>query len=144
MPTRRQELDHLGAYNFRVEISGVDAGFFKSVSGLSAELEVLEFQDGDDLILRKRPGRASFGDVTLTKGYIVTNDLQNWWRAARDGQYQRRDVSIVLNDNAGNEVRRWNLFGCWPKKWETSPLVGNRGVLLEESITLVVEDLQLA
>ena len=144
MPTRRSELDPIGAYNFKVEISGVNAGFFKSVSGLSAELEVLEFQDGDDLVLRKRPGRARFGNVTLTKGYTVTADLQNWWRAARDGQYQRRDVSIILDDNAGNEVRRWNLFGCWPCRWETSPLAGSSDQLLEESITLVVEDMQIA
>ena len=144
MPTRRAELDHIGAYNFTVEISGVNAGYFKGVSGLSAELEVVEFQDGDDLFLRKRPGRAKFGNVTLTKGYIVTSDLQEWWRAARDGQYDRRDVSIILNDNAGNELRRWNLYGCWPCKWETSPLVGNRDTLLEESITMVVEDMQIA
>ncbi|MEM1141833.1 MAG: phage tail protein [Pseudomonadota bacterium] len=144
MPTRRPELDYVGAYNFRVEISGVAAGYFKSVSGLSGELEVVEFQDGDDLFLRKRPGRAKFGDVTLTKGYIVTDDLQAWWRAARDGQYDRRDISIILNDNAGNEIRRWNLYGCWPRRWETGPLVGNSGAVLEESITVVVEDMQLA
>lgn len=144
MPTRRAELDYLGAYNFMVEISGVNAGRFKSVSGLSAELEVLEFQDGEDLFLRKRPGRAKFGDVTLTKGYINTRDLQDWWRAARDGQYDRRDISIILSDNAGGEVRRWNLYGCWPRKWETSPLVGNQDLMLEESITLVIEDMQIA
>ncbi|MCO5186573.1 MAG: phage tail protein [Anaerolineae bacterium] len=144
MPSRRTELDHVGAYNFSVEISGVNAGYFKSVSGLSAELEVLEFQDGDDLFLRKRPGRAKFGNVTLTKGYIVTQDLQDWWRAARNGQYDRRDVSIILKDNAGGEIRRWNLYGCWPCKWETNALVGNSNTLLEETITLVVEDMQIA
>ena len=47
--TRRAELDHLGAYNFMVEISGVSAGYFKGVDGLNAEIEVIEFQDGDDL-----------------------------------------------------------------------------------------------
>ena len=46
---RRVELDHVGAYNFTVEISGVAAGYFKGVDGLSAEIEVIEFQDGDDL-----------------------------------------------------------------------------------------------
>ena len=43
MPTRRAELDHVGAYNFTVEISGVNAGYFKGVDGLNAELEVVEF-----------------------------------------------------------------------------------------------------
>ncbi|OJJ19575.1 hypothetical protein BKI52_22470 [marine bacterium AO1-C] len=47
--SRRQELDHVGAYNFMVEISGVAAGYFKGVDGLNAEIEVIEFQDGDDL-----------------------------------------------------------------------------------------------
>jgi phage tail-like protein len=143
MPTRRVELDHVGAYNFSVEISGVNAGFFKAVSGLSAEIDVVEFEDGDDQFIRKRPGVARFGDVTLEKGYIVTDDLFNWWRAARDGQYDRRDVSIILKDNAGNELRRWNLFGCWPKKWETSRLEGGVSQALAESITLVVEDMQI-
>ena len=78
MPTRRAELDHIGAYNFSVEIQGVSAGYFKGVDGLNAEIEVIEFQDGDDLVLRKRPGRAKFGDVTFKKGYIVTPELQEW------------------------------------------------------------------
>ena len=46
MPTRREDVDHLGAYNFSVEISGVEAGKFKSIEGLDAEIEVIEFQDG--------------------------------------------------------------------------------------------------
>ena len=144
MPTRRAELDPIGAYNFTVEISGINAGNFKRVSGLSAEIEVVEFQDGDDLYVRKRPGVARFGDVTLEKGYIATDDLFNWWRAARNGQYDRRDISIVLSDNAGNEVRRWNLYGCWPRKWSTGPLEGGVSHIFCESVTFVVEDMQLA
>ena len=92
MPTRRVELDPVGVYNFSIEISGVNAGYFQSVSGLGAEIEVVEFQDGDDLRLRKRPGRERFDDVTLKKGYIVTSDLQDWWSAARgDGAYDLRE-----------------------------------------------------
>ncbi|OJJ16115.1 hypothetical protein BKI52_35705 [marine bacterium AO1-C] len=37
------------------------------------------------------------------KSGIVTSDLQDWWRACRDEQYDRRDISIILNDNAANE-----------------------------------------
>jgi phage tail-like protein len=144
MPSRRTELDYVGAYNFMVEISGVNAGYFKGVDGINSEIEVIEYQDGDDLFLRKRPGRAKFGDVTLKKGYIVTDDLQNWWRACRDGQYDRRDISIVLNDNAGNEIRRWNLYGCWPKQWKINSLDGKGNDPVTEEITFVVEDLQIS
>jgi phage tail-like protein len=91
MPSRRFEQnkygDHIGHFNFMVEISGVEAGYFKGVDGLSAEIEVIEYQDGDDLFLRKRPGRAKFGDVTLKKGFIVTQELQMWWCDCCDGKY---------------------------------------------------------
>jgi phage tail-like protein len=144
MPTRRAELDHVGAYNFTVEIQGVAAGYFKGVDGISAEIEVIEFQDGDDLTLRKRPGRSKFGDVTLKKGYIVTPELQDWWTNARNGQYDRRDISIILNDNAGNEIRRWNLYGCWPKAWKVNAFDGKGNDIVTEEITFVVEELEIA
>ncbi|MBQ9396320.1 MAG: phage tail protein [Proteobacteria bacterium] len=143
MPSRRTDIDHVGAYNFKVEIGGVAAGYFKGVDGLSAELEVIEFQDGDDLTLRKRPGRAKFGDVTLKKGYIVTADLQEWWRQAREGQYTRRDISIILNDNAGNAIRTWFLCGCWPKAWKVSALDGKGNDVVTEELTFVVENMQI-
>ena len=144
MPTRRTELDHVGGYNFTVEINGVEAGFFKGVSGISAEIEVIEYQDGDDLFLRKRPGRAKFGDVTLKKGYIVTDALQKWWRDCRDGVYDRRDIAVHLNDNKGDPIRTWNLYGCWPKAWKINDLDGKGNDTVTEEITFVVEDLVIA
>ena len=144
MPSRRADLDHVGAYNFKVDINGVTAGYFKGVDGINAELEVIEFQDGDDLTLRKRPGRAKFGDVTLKKGYIVTADLQEWWIQAKAGQYVRRDISITLNDNAGGELRRWNLYDCWPKSWKINALDGKGNDVVTEEITFVVENLEIA
>ena len=144
MPSRRADLDHVGAYNFKVDINGVTAGYFKGVDGINAELEVIEFQDGDDLTLRKRPGRAKFGDVTLKKGYIVTADLQEWWNQAKAGQYVRRDISITLNDNAGGELRRWNLYDCWPKSWKINALDGKGNDVVTEEITCVVENLEIA
>ncbi len=140
-PDRRAELDHVGTYNFMVEISGVSAGYFKGVDGLSAEMEVVEFQDGDDLFLRKRPGRAKFGDVTLKKGYLGSPDLQEWWGAIRDGQYDRRDISIHLEDRRGRAVRTWNLFGCWPKQWKVNGFDGKGNDVVTEEITFVVEEM---
>ena len=40
-------------------VPGATKGTFKGVDGLSTEIEVIEFQDGDDLFLRKRPPRTS-------------------------------------------------------------------------------------
>lgn len=140
MPTRRKDLDHVGAYNFAVEIQGITAGAFKAVEGLNCEIEVLEFQDGDDIKLRKRPGRHKYGDITLKKGYIHNVQLQDWWQQIIDGQYVRKSISIILYDNLKKEICRWNLFDCWPKAWKVSGLDGKGNDALTEEITFVTEN----
>ena len=80
MPTS-QEFDHNGSHRFKVEIEGVEAGRFQAVSEFGAEVEVIEFEDGDDLLLRKHPGRVRCDDVVLTKGYINTTVLWDWRQA---------------------------------------------------------------
>jgi phage tail-like protein len=148
MPARRMEAwgDPIGNYNFRVEIEGVDAGQFTAVDGLSVEQEVIEFQNGDDALTRKRPGRVKYGDITLKKGYIATTILNDWIEQARvgNGQYQRKNMSIVLCDNTnptdgGSEIKRWNCFECFPKSWKMSSLDGKGNDVLTEEVVVVVE-----
>ena len=106
-PTRRSDLDHIGSYNFRVEIDGVDAGHFSGVEGLDSETEVIEFQDGDDIVLRKRPGRVKYGDITLKRGTISTEEMREWWQSLRTSDFQRKALTIILQDNNGRPVRSW-------------------------------------
>ena len=67
MPT--EEL--FGSYNFLLEISGItgDAktivGGFKSMSGMDSETEVVEFKQGNDKVVRKKPGRTEFQRAIL-------------------------------------------------------------------------------
>lgn len=143
MPTRR-EFDHVGSYRFKVEISGVTAGSFQSISEFGAEVEVIEFQDGDDVNLRKRPGRVRYDDVVLSKGYIITDDLWNWWKEVQDGKVARKDMSIILHDSVRGEIKRWNLFECWPRRWQTGPLNAERSDRLVEQIIIVTERLEMA
>ena len=81
-PTRRIEPDHIGAYNFKVEIEGIAGdvveGAFKSAGGIESRVELLEYQQGEDIILRKRPGRVKYGDITLKKGYLATTAFYKW------------------------------------------------------------------
>ena len=50
----RRAHDHIGQFNFKMEIDGVTQAAFRNVEGLDSETEVIEYQDGDDMILRKR------------------------------------------------------------------------------------------
>lgn len=147
MPTRRQESfgDPVGNYNFKIEIEGVDAGHFTAVDGLNIEQEVIEYQNGDDPLLRKRPGRVKYGDITLKKGYLATTILNDWIEAARcgNGDYTRKAMSIVLHDNsdpgAGGAIKRWNCHQCFPKSWKMSSLDGKGNDVLTEEMVIVIE-----
>ena len=134
--------DHIGAYNFTVEIEGIQAGYFKGVDGLSTEMEVIEYQDGDDLTLRKRPGRAKYGDITLKKGYVVTPDLQKWFEDVQNGNVSRKTITVKLLDNTGKDVQTWVAYETWPSKWKVNGFDGKGNDVVTEEITFVVETLK--
>lgn len=129
------------AYSFRVEIEGVDAGQFDSVDGLSLSVEPIEYREGQDASLtRKLPGPVNYGNITLKKGYIASSDLNDWIEEARFGNLQQKSVSIVLiNKATGDEVKRWNCFGCFPKSWKVSGLDGKGNDVLTEEMVIVIE-----
>jgi phage tail-like protein len=97
MPT--EEL--FGAYNFLLEISGVTAnsktiiGGFKSVSGMDSETEVIEFKQGNDHVIRKKPGRTTYANIVLERGYTATDDLWKWRKNIEDGIIDRRSGTIT-------------------------------------------------
>ncbi|MFC1951311.1 phage tail protein [Chloroflexota bacterium] len=133
--------DYVGNYNFTVEIDGITVGQFTAVDGLNIEQEVIEYQNGDDPLLRKRPGRISYGNITLTRQYAANSTLNDWIEAARfsDGQYQRKIVSIVLADQQDNILKRWNCFECFPVSWELTTLEGEPGDTLYEQLVVAME-----
>ena len=141
MPNRR-EFDHIGNYNFKVEIEGVTVGAFRNVEGLDSETEIIEFQDGDDIVLRKRPGRTKYSNVSLKRGYINTDELWQWRKKVIDGVLERKSGSIILCADDGSEVMRYNFYEGWPCKWKGFSLDGKGTDVNVEEIELAVEKIE--
>ncbi len=135
----RRGHDHIGQYNFKVEIDGVTVGAFKGAEGLDSETEVIEYQDGDDQVLRKRPGRTKYSNITLKRGYVGTDELWIWRKAVMEGKVQRKSGSIILCNDSGEEVMRYNFFEAWPAKWKGFSLDGKGADVAVEEIEFVVE-----
>lgn len=58
---------------------------FTNVSGLGlGETEDHPYADGNDMVVRKLPGRTTYGDVTLKKGIDVADDLARWRAATNE------------------------------------------------------------
>ncbi len=128
----RRVFNPIGNYNFKVEIDGVTAGYFKNVDGLSAELEIIELQADDPNFSTIPPLKS----ITLRNGYIVTPELQTWWRDCRDGKYDRRDISIKLGDNTGAES---TVEGVWPTEWKHTGFDGKGNDVVTEEIVFAKE-----
>ena len=141
MPNRRPH-DHIGNFNFKVEIEGVTTGAFRNVEGLDSETEIVEYQDGDDMILRKRPGRTKYSNVTLKRGYINNTELWEWRKAVIEGKVQRKSGSIILCADDGAEIMRYNFFEAWPTKWKGFTLDGKGTDVNVEEMELAVEKIE--
>ena len=97
-------------------------GGFKSVSGMDSETEIIEFKQGNDLIVRKKPGRTTYSNIVLERGYTATDDLWQWRKNIEDGKIDRRAGSIIILDQDGQtEVARYNFYEGWPTKWNVPP-----------------------
>ncbi|NUN13935.1 MAG: phage tail protein [Myxococcales bacterium] len=141
MPNRRA-FDHIGNFNFKVEIEGVTQGAFRNVEGLDSETEIVEYQNGDDIILRKRPGRTKYSNITLKRGYINNDELWQWRKKVIEGVIERKSGSVILCGDDGSEVMRYNFFEAWPCKWKGFSLDGKGTDVNVEEVELAVEKIE--
>src|SRR5262245_23043408 len=104
-----------GAFNFIVKFDGAEAfGGFSDVSGLSNEMTIAEYRNGNEPEnhVRKIPGVHKIGDVTLKRGVINSQTLWDWIGQTRTtGVAAQKTVSITLMDEARNPVQSWTLRG---------------------------------
>ena len=117
MPLASRTDPYLGA-RFFVEIDGVDQGGFTECTGLQAEVEVTDYQEGgNNGYIHKLVGRTKFTNVVLKRGVTDSSDLWDWFQDVSRGEIERKDVSVVLYNSVQEEVRRWNLREAFPAKW---------------------------
>ncbi len=142
MPFWGRGHDHIGNFNFRIEIEGLASASFKQMEGLGSETEVIEYGGTVDQIVRKRPGRHKFTDITLKRGYTNNPELWEWRRGVMDGNVVRKSGSIIICADEGTEIMRYNFFDAWPTKWKGFSLDGKGTDGLIEELTLTIERLE--
>ena len=132
-------------FNFLVDIGVGDELGFSEVEGLSGEIEVIEYREGADRVnsARKLPGLTKYPNVTLKRGITGRTDLFEWWKTVRDGQVQRRNVTITLLDEQRQAVYRWQLRNAWPVKLEGPSLNASGNEVAIETLELAHEGLEI-
>ena len=105
-------------------------------------MDVVEFADGSDLMRRKRPGRPSVSNIVLKRGYVNSAELWTWFKAVYDGRVERKAGSVIVCDDTGGEIYRYNFFEGWPCRWKSLELRTDQPGSLVEEIEIAVEHIE--
>jgi len=142
MPETGERIDPYPAYTFFVEIDGITQAAFSECSGLEASVDVTEYSEGGlNGYVHKLPGRVKYADLTLKHGAAGSDDLWDWFHDVMQGTIERKNLSIVLYDPSGTEVRRWNFTGAYPVKWTGSELRAGEGKVAIDTLVLAHQGL---
>lgn len=132
-------------FRFLVELDGIVQAGFTDCTGFGSHVEPVEYREGGDPNqVRKLLGKATYPDIMLKWGVTDSHELYDWHLAALHGEVQRKNGSIILQDDRAQEKVRWNFFNAWASKWEGSALSAKGNEVAIESLTVSCERLERA
>lgn len=145
MPPTGSRNDPYRTFNFRLEIDGTSVAGFRECSGLTFTTDVIEYREGTDILLspRKLQGQTKYGNVVCKRGETQDKTLYQWFRATSSGTDDRRNGSVVLQDEEHNDVLRWEFEQGWITKWEGPGFNATANEVAIESIEIAVERVDL-
>ena len=139
-----KRVDPYSVLNFRLEIDGMKTAAFSECSGLSSEVDVIEYRSGGETgSPRKLPGLRKFANIVLKRGITKDHELWDWYKTVLAGNVQRKAGSVVLLDDAGQDVIRWNFREGWPRKYEGPALNASSNEVAIETLEIAHEGLEL-
>ncbi|MEW6494901.1 MAG: phage tail protein [Cyanobacteriota bacterium] len=137
--------NYITANRFYVEIESNLTASFSECSGLGVTVDKETYMEGgvneQQRIFLKQ---AKFNDVTLKRG--MTDDLTFWdWvsKTLNPGKKERRNVKILVFNQAGETMQCWTLIGAIPVAWKAPSLQANANSVAIEELTLAYEGLQV-
>lgn len=138
-------IDPYKNFRFLVEIDGIVQAGFSDCSGFGSNIEVIEYREGgESATVRKLAGKVSYPDITLKWGLTDSRDLYDWHLKAIGGKIERKNGSIIQQDDLGAEKVRWNFFGAWPSKYDAPDYTAKGNDVAIDTLIVSCERLERA
>ncbi|OLP17979.1 phage tail protein [Leptolyngbya sp. 'hensonii'] len=138
-------LNYVTGNRFYVEMESTLTAWFTGCQGLGVKITTTKVQEGgvnnQERILL---GPSSFSEVTLSRG--LTNSLIFWgWmqQAMTGGRGLRRNINILIFNQAGQTMQCWTLLGAVPINWKAPALKADANAVAIEELTLAYEGLKV-
>jgi phage tail-like protein len=118
--------------------------YFKSVSGLRSETEVVPVRAGgvNDTTFNL-VGSVKWGPLVLKQGFTNSSALLEWREKWVTGKEMTRSGGqIILLNTALKPAAAWEFVRGWPSKWEMSELDASKSELAIETLEISHEGLR--
>ena len=145
-PIQRDE--PYAAHNFQIVVNGVSddgaavSGSFSEISGFGREIDIIKYRTGTEALnVRQLPGLNKSPNIVAKRGITGHADFWKWIEKGVNGDVQRAEGSIILNDENQVEVMRWNFSRGWPVKYTGPTLKADANEIAIESLEIAVDAL---
>ncbi|MFZ3384905.1 MAG: phage tail protein [Candidatus Methanoperedens sp.] len=129
-------------FRFRVEISGISQAGFSECTFADTTTDPVEYREGNEPPrFRKLSGLTKYGNITLKWGITDSKDLYIWRKQIIDtgAEGARKNISIILVDEAGADKSRWEIENAWPSKYDPPDFSGKGNEVAIETLEIVHE-----
>jgi phage tail-like protein len=112
---------------------------FQEATGLAAELEIEEIQEGGQAYKHRMPKGTKHGTLVLRRGFVNVNSLlANWVNASINTDFtkptQTTDVLLSLLNGQDVPLATWHFREAWPVKWSMSDFKSQENALAIETL----------
>ena len=141
--------DPLPVFCFKVEVDlgggAPAAAFFKSVSGIRYETEIVPVREGgaNDTTFQL-VGATKWSNIVLKQGFTGSSDLLRWreeWLNAKTMVRVPTGKIIQLNTKL-DPVATWTFYRGWPHKWEMAEFDASKSELAIETLEIAHEGIK--
>jgi phage tail-like protein len=142
------ELNYVTGNLFYIEMESSIRASFSECAGLEVKIKNKKIHPGgatnQQVVLIEE---TEYTDVILKRG--LTDDLAFWdwvttvWQPGSQPS-KRRNINILLFNQAGETMQCWTLQAAIPVGWKSPPLKADSNTLAIEELTLAYEGLKVA
>ncbi len=132
-------------FRFRVEIDGIQTASFAEATIPDTTTDSVDYREGTDLPFQKKlSGLTKYGNITLKRGLTDSVEIYQWRKSVEDAGAikARKNISLVLIDEEGNDKARWDIMEAWPTKYSPSGFSAKANEVVIETLELVHEGIK--
>lgn len=146
MAQAEHTLNYVTANRFYVEMESTITASFSECSGLGVTVEHKPHREGGvNDQQRILLGQATFSNVTLKRGITDNLVFWQWIQSILSGEpNKRRNINILVFNQAGETMQCWTLIGAVPVGWKAPSLQGNSNTVAIEELSLAYEGLRVS